>query len=384
MVSAVRKGKSVRAVAKQFGVGLATVQRWVDRAAGKRLGRVDFSDRPSRPTRTNRTAPSVEDLVLDLRRTLKDESPLGEHGATAIHDELVAKGIQPVPAIRTIGRILDRRGALDGRRRVRRPAPPKGWYLPDVLACQADIDCFDFIEDLCIENGPRVDVLTVTSLYGRLASAWPVEAPITAKFTLQTLLEHWRTHHMPGYAQFDNDTRFQGAHQHPDSISRVMRLCLSLGVVPVFTPPRETGFQASIEDLNRCWQETVWSRFHHDSLAQLQQRAKRHGDALRQRHAASIENAPGRHPVPECWRLDLQAHPSGRLIYLRRTAADGTASLLGHTFPVDPHWPHRLVRCEVDLDAGTIRFYALRRRDPKSQPLLNEIRHAIPRRRFQE
>jgi hypothetical protein len=34
--------------------------------------------------------------------------------------------------------------------------------------------------------------------------------------------------------------------------------------------------------------------------------------------------------------------------------------LLGHTFDVDPHWPYRLVRAEVDLDADVIRFYALR------------------------
>jgi hypothetical protein len=53
-------------------------------------------------------------------------------------------------------------------------------------------------------------------------------------------------------------------------------------------------------------------------------------------------------------------------------------SLLGRTFPVDPRWPHRLVRCEVDLDAGVIQFYALRRWDPVVQPLLNELPYSPP------
>ena len=53
-------------------------------------------------------------------------------------------------------------------------------------------------------------------------------------------------------------------------------------------------------------------------------------------------------------------------------------------FEVDTAWPNRLVRAEVDLDAGHIRFYALRRRDPSRQPLLREVAYRLPRRRFTE
>jgi len=45
----------------------------------------------------------------------------------------------------------------------------------------------------------------------------------------------------PCYAQFDNGRVFQGHHQWSDCFVRVTRLCLILGVVPVFTPPREVG-----------------------------------------------------------------------------------------------------------------------------------------------
>jgi hypothetical protein len=66
------------------------------------------------------------------------------------------------------------------------------------------------------------------------------------------------------------------------------------------------------------------------------------------------------------------------MIYLRRTTEHGTVQLLGPIFTVDPLWPHRLVRCEVDLDAGGIAFYALRRRDPRAQPLLRTAPFVLP------
>ena len=59
-------------------------------------------------------------------------------------------------------------------------------------------------------------------------------------------------------------------------------------------------------------------------------------------------------------------------------------TLLGRTFPVDPQWIGRLVRCEVLLNKGKIRFYQLRRRTPQDQPLLSEVVYHLPKRPFHE
>jgi hypothetical protein len=148
--------------------------------------------------------------------------------------------------------------------------------------------------------------------------------------------------------------------------------------------PRETGFQAAIEALNARWQAKVWGRFHYESLPALQAQSARYGAAARQRSAARVEAAPARRPFPVRWRLDLQAPPRGRLVFLRRATAAGAVELLGHSFPVSPSWPHRLVRAEVDPDAHRIRFFALRRREPSQQPLLKEVEYRLPNRRFAE
>ena len=105
----------------------------------------------------------------------------------------------------------------------------------------------------------------------------------------------------------------------------------------------------------------------------------------RLRAAARIEAAPPRRPFPEGWTLDLQAHPRGRIVYLRRTDAAGAVELLGRRFEVDRRrgrtgWSGRRWT-STPAGSGSI---ALRRREPDHQPLLREVAYKLPRRRFKE
>jgi transposase-like protein len=384
MVAAVRGGASLHQVARQFAVSPATVLRWLRRAHGQRLDRVDWADRPTTPHHTRRTDADLEALVLQVRQHLKQDSDLGFYGAEAIRDELACRGVQPLPAVRTINRILQRRGAFDGQQRHRRPPPPPGWYLPDLAARRVELDSFDVVEGLVIKDGPQVEVLNAVSLHGGLVASWPRGQTVTAAFVVECLMQHWREFGLPRYAQFDNDTIFQGTHAHPDLIGRVSRLCLSLKVTPVFVPPREMGFQAAIEGYNGSWQSRVWARFQHQGVPDLQGHSDRHVCALRRHRAARIEAAPRRRPFPRDWELDVQTLVRGRLVYLRRTNALGAVEVLGRSFEVDRHWVNRLVRVEVDLKAGRLWVYRLRRREPTDQPLLKEIRHRIPDRGLRE
>jgi len=265
----------MRHVADQFGVALATVQRWVARAKGQRLERVDWTDRPcGLPTPVNRTERQREDLVLTLRQQLRDTSDLGEFGAAASHREWLARGLADPPSVRTIGLILERRGVLDRRQRTRRPPPRAGWYLPAVADGRAALDSFDMVEGLVIRGGIQVEVRNGISLHGGLVVSWP-HTVLTAKFVVEALVEHWRAVGLPGYAPFDNDPIFEGPQIHPATIGRVTRACLRLGVAPVFVPPPETGCQAASEGCNGLWQAKVWVRLQHPSLGGLQAQSAR-------------------------------------------------------------------------------------------------------------
>lgn len=379
-----RQGSSQRTVARRMGVSLRTVQHWAQRARDLDLDQVDWSDHRSLARKpANQTPREIEDLILRTRRELREESILGEFGAQAIRRELLARQVESVPAARTIGRILEQRGALDGRRRIRHKAPKRGWYLLDLADGQAEMDQIDYVEGLVIQGGTDVLVLNVVALHSHLVGSWP-RAKMTARIVREALIEHWREFGLPTYAQFDNDTCFQGPHQHPDALGSVIRLCLALGVVPVFAPPRETGFQAAIEAYNGLWQSKVWARFHHESLAALQAHSSKYVAAHRHRTAPRLDTAPERRPFPNPWALNLQAKPRGRIIFIRRTSGQGKVDLLGRTLTVADTWLHRLVRAEVDLDQGIIRFFALRRKEPDQQKLLAETPYALPNRRFRE
>jgi transposase len=383
MVAAVRRGQPLRAVARKFGVGVATVAYWVQRAKGQRLDRAEWSDRSCAPRKTCRTDTPMEDLVLQARRDL-GQSDLGAIGADSIRQALLEQGVAAVPALRTINRILRRRGALDSRQRTRRPPPPTGWYLPDVAAATAELDSFDIVEGLVIKDGPHIEVLNGISLHGGLAVSWPTVSSVTAAMTVTSLTEHWREVGLPNYAQFDNDMIFQGTHRYPDALGRIIRMYLSLGVVPVFVPPRETGFQAMIESYNGWWQARVWARFQHADLEGLQGRSRRYVEALRKHRAARIETAPDRRAFPAGWTLELKKRPRGRLIYLRRSNSASAVTLLGRTWQLGQVWPNRLVRYDVDLDNDKIRFFILRRKDPTSQPQILEVDYRLPNRGFQD
>lgn len=383
MVAAVRGGQSLRAVAKKFGVGVATVAHWVDRADDQRLDRVDFGDLSRAPRKTRRTDTALEELIVRARSELA-RGDLGAVGAEAIRQSLVDGGIAKIPSSRTINRILGRRGVLDGRTRTRRPPPPKGWYLPDLASAKVELDSIDIVEGLVIKGGPKVEALNAVSLHGGLVASWPVASPVTAAMTAESLAAHWREVGLPGYAQFDNDMIFQGTHRYPDALGRVIRLCLSLAVVPVFVPPRETGFQAMIEGYNGWWQAKVWSRFRHKDLADLRGHSDKYVAALLRQRAARIEAAPGRRDFPGDWELNLKKRPAGRLVYLRRSSPQSEVVLLGKTWPLGLTWPSRLVRCEVDLDKGRIRFFTLRRKEPASQPQILEVDYRLPNCGFQD
>ena len=382
LVRAVRKGESMRAVARRFGVALGTVQRWVQRAGDGPLPTVEWANRSRAPQRVaNKTEASLERRICALRKELEKESALGFRGAEVIAEQLREQGLGPVPSVRTIGRILARQGLLDARGRVRRPAPAPGWYLPDLHGGGVELDSFDVIEDLPLEGFGLCQVFTTRALFGAAVGAWPAAQTNTTEI-VEFMQEHWRGHGLPGFAQFDNDTRFQGGHNHPDVVGRVMRLCLALGVTPVFAPPLQQGFQGMIEHFNGLWQKKVWQRFHHPSLEALVGASRRFTDAYQQRLARQRPDAPARRCFPAGFKLDWQRPLRGQLIYVRQTDEHGKVKLLGHEFLVAATWQHRLVRCEVDLDRHEVRCYQLRRKAPTEQTLLATHEHHLPERKF--
>jgi hypothetical protein len=362
----VRKGQSLRTTARQWSVSVATVWEWVRRAGTRRLDRVDWASRMRGNPRPMRTSAEIERHVLDARMHLRRHSALGEYGAAAIRHRLLADGCEHVPCERTIHRILER-NALVTVGRQRRPPPPVGWYLPTVASGQHELDSFDFVEGYALAGGRHFDVLNGISLWGNLSVSNVLPRGATWSTTLEAISSHWLRRGAPHVGQFDNDSIFQGSHGHFGNLGRIVHACLCLGVIPVFAPPREIGFQAKIEAFNRRWQDVVWRRRRFRSYAQLQQATDRFVDAHHAKHCATIERVE-RRPVPPLHEARIPVVHTVTL--LRRSDAHARVELLHQRFQLPSWWQHRLVRCEISLLEQSLRCFALRRKTPDEQPLL--------------
>jgi hypothetical protein len=92
---------------------------------------------------------------------------------------------------------------------------------------------------------------------------------------------------------------------------------------------------------------------------------------------STIVTAPPRRVFPKRWNdheTTLKLRKNAMIIYLRRTDEHGYISVLENDFLVSRQWLNRLVRTEVDLIKGVIRFYALRRADWKKHRFIKTIK----------
>jgi hypothetical protein len=199
---------------------------------------------------------------------------------------------------------------------------------------------------------------------------------MTAENTVSSLLEHWKQFGCPTYAQFDNSTVFTGS-RHPNGVGQVIRLCWSLDVIPVFAPPRETGFQASIERYNGPWQKSVWERFHFKNHQQLVEQSKKYVETFRDKKYDSIRSAPDRYEVPDNFVFCCDNPLKGTIMFIKRTNNKGWTNVQGNSWEIDDLWTNKLVRVEIIVKKHIINFCKLRRREPNNQPLLNSHEYLL-------
>jgi len=103
---------------------------------------------------------------------------------------MLHRGDQVVPTSRTITNILKRNGMIDRRTRIRRPAPPPGWYLQNLQKKKVELNTFDIIEGLYIHGGQEVQFLNGLSLHGDLLHSMATST-VTTENTILALIQHW-------------------------------------------------------------------------------------------------------------------------------------------------------------------------------------------------
>jgi len=317
-----------------------------------------------------RIPPDLERAILSVRRRLQAHAtPTTRYslvGAPAILAELQALGIDPLPAERTIERVLERNGLTAPRIRLA-PLLPRQEYPGPQARASNDLHEVDLVGPIYLQgSGHRYYIWVGKDVFDgavclRLAESRRMDE------VLWFLGECWKDLGLSEQVQFDNARELAGWGLSARSLSRVIRLCLRYGVSPVFIPPGEPQFNGSVENFNGWFQEPLFQRRFkrpgdlRRELARLQQAVNtqhvhpRRGGKTPAQHRRSLRLRK----LPTSFVVPTKRQPlaAGRVTFLRRVSVAGTVTLLSQTFRVGKKHRGLYLRLVVNTGRGTLTAY---------------------------
>jgi len=159
-------------------------------------------------------------------------------------------------------------------------------------------------------------------------------------------LKTWKTLGIPDGLQMDNDGAFCGGYKAPRIFGQFVRLCLYLGIEPIFIPFGEPERNGEVERVNGLWSSAFWKRRRFRSVAHVV-RASPEFEAWYAQHYTPPK-LEGRTPAQaqrQAQRRRLTARQiralpktlpltEGRLHFLRLVSAEGAIVILNETWHV--------------------------------------------------
>lgn len=342
----------------------AWLYKWVNRFAPDDPGWcLNHSTRPERCP--GRTPAEIEEIVKLVRLHLYNEGLF--HGAQAIHWELEAMHVVPLPSLRTINRILDRHG-LTHRRTGR--YEPRGTPYP-ALEGKAPNHAHqaDFVGPRYLKGPLRFYSLNVVDLATARAGFEPLFSR-SAQSVINGFWSIWQRLGIPRHVQVDNETSFCGSRRHPRGMGPLIRLCLHYQVEPWFIPVSEPWRNGVVEKLNDHYQQKFLRKvtMADEGALKAGSLAFEHKHNSRYRYSklggktplAALaqtrsqlhfpkEQRPPRHP--------LKKPQTGRYHVVRLIRSDRRLNLFGELFPVAPELQYEYVVATIDVKEQRLKLF---------------------------
>jgi transposase InsO family protein len=189
------EGRSVREVARSFGVSKTFVAKMVKRFKEGGAGALEPHSR-AHHSDPNRTPFDLEDRIVELRKELLDYGV--DAGAATIETHLSREMSQP-PSISTIHRVLVRRGFITPQPKKR----PKSSYIRFEADQPNEMWQSDFT-DWFLTNGRKVQILNFIDDHSRLLLASRAVAVVRGADVIATFVETCERWGTPACVLTDN------------------------------------------------------------------------------------------------------------------------------------------------------------------------------------
>lgn len=314
--------------------------------------------------------PELERAILSIRRRLQAHATpatrYGLIGGTAIRAELKALGIRPLPAARTIERVLQRHGLTAPRIRLA-PLLPRQEYPGPQARASNQLHEVDLVGPVYLKGSRRRYYIWV----GKDAFDGAVCLRLAGSRRMDEVLgflgECWKDLGLPAQVQLDNARELSGWGPAARHLSRVIRLGLRFGVAPVFIPKAEPQFNGGVENFNGWFQPRLFDRRYtrpgdlRRELARLQEAVNtqhvhpRLGGQTPAQHRRGLRlrKLPASFVVP----TKRQKLATGRVIFIRRVSPAGTVSVLSQSYGVGKRHRGLYLRLVIDTGRGALTAY---------------------------
>jgi len=314
--------------------------------------------------------PELERAILSIRRRLQARAtPATRYsliGGTAIRAELKALGIRPLPAARTIERVLQRHGLTAPRIRLA-PLLPRQEYPGPQARASNQLHEVDLVGPVYLKGSRRRYYIWV----GKDAFDGAVCLRLAGSRRMDEVLgflgECWKDLGLPEQVQLDNARELSGWGPAARRLSRVIRLCLRFGVAPVFIPKAEPQFNGGVENFNGWFQPRLFDR-RYSRPGDLRRELARLQEAVNTQHVHPRlgGKTPAQHrrglrlrklPASFVAPTERQKLAAGRVIFIRRVSAAGTVSVLSESYRVGKRHRGLYLRLVIDTGRGTLTAY---------------------------
>jgi hypothetical protein len=349
------------------GIILQTVQRgrtWLSkwRIRYDQFGWAGLKSHSRQPHQSPQQYPTwlVREIIRIRRRLVRQK--VGLIGAQAIRQELRwLIRVKRLPSSATINRILDQHDLIP------QITPTKVYFPAPYAEVGPNVQALDWT---CryLQKGPKVYAFHTLDLETR--DFYQTLATDKSASTVWThLVQGWKRLGFPAFLQVDNDSAFSGGGKAKRAFSQFVRLCLYVGVEPIFLPVAEPDRNGDIESLNRLWNHAFWNRRHFKSLGHVRRTAPDfHHWYLTQYappklHGQTPARARAAQPRPKLTATQQQDWPSplpitaGRVHFIRQVSSEGTISILNETWRVGKRLTGKYVWATITTSTRRLTIY---------------------------
>ena len=360
-------GESPQVIGKESSMSKSWLFKWIKRY---KSGRRDwFKGESKAPHRVYRkTSSKVEKKVIMVRKLLQ-ETKLSQIGAINIQYHLQTLKEEEIPQLWTINRILKRNhlvskreGRYQPKGKPYPPFPPGPFYINTLH--QFDILGPRYLKgDGCFYAHNLMDIGSHRVAINPKRSKDHEEVAVSLK-------ESWEIMGIPYFLQLDNQLSCKGSNRYPRSFGLVIRLCLFLGIKPIFIPLGEPWRNGCIEKFQDTFEHKFFRKIEFSDFKDLQNQSKRFERFHNQNHRYSCLKGQTPNDVlknnifplrvfPDNFSWDnLNERPqTGKIHLIRFIRSDRMLDIFGEKVPVNKSLVYEYVRATIIVKEQKIKLF---------------------------